>query len=131
ASSRRGAPMANPARHDGTNRRGDVPSPIKVVRELAPARRATHNGSRSGHLTTDDDRRVLRELSDGIREAFVADRIAGIMARQFEADVSRDVREVVRTRLERELRGAFHAATAGVADARRATALLNSRLSDA
>jgi hypothetical protein len=110
------------------SRPADVPTIINVVREVA---RAHRNGNHETPHTTDDDRRVRRELSDTIRESFIPDRLAETMVHRFERVVGHEIRELLRVRLARELRGALRDAAIGVADQRRTRALLSNRVSDA
>ncbi len=110
---------------------GETTVGIAVTRE-GSTRTAAKDPSEDGRQpkAADDDQRLLRELVDDLRDAFVPDRIAQALARHVERSVSDGIRDLIRERLARELREALrNAAVRG--DKPRAESLLTTQLSDA
>src|SRR4051812_27286012 len=87
---------------------GETTVGIAVTRE-GSTRTATKDPPAEGcqQNAPDDDQRLLRELVDDLRDAFVPDRIAQALARHVERSVSDGIRDLIRERLARELREAL------------------------
>src|SRR5689334_1400780 len=90
---------------------GDTAVGIALTREGSP-RTTTKDAPQDDaqQQRPDPDQRLLRELVDDIRDAFVPDRIAQALARHLERSVGDGIRDVIRERLARELRESLRSA---------------------